>query len=61
LYVSHIKLIRSQLIADIALLFLMACIVPYKQPIKTENLSDYNLFLIRINPKPRAFLQGNIG
>jgi hypothetical protein len=61
LYVSHIKLIRSQLIADIALLFLVTYIVPCKQPIKIENLSNYNLFLVRINPKPRAFLQGDIG
>jgi hypothetical protein len=44
LYISHIKPIRSQVIADVALLFLVACMVPCKQPIKTENLSDHNPF-----------------
>jgi hypothetical protein len=45
----------------VALQFLVAYMVPYKQPIKIENLSDYNLFSVRIDLKPRAFLQGDIG
>jgi hypothetical protein len=61
LYVSHIKPIRSQVVADVALPFLVACTVPCKQPIKTENLSDHNAFSVRVDPKPRAFLQGDIG
>ena len=47
--------------AVVARPFLVACMATCKQPIKTENLSDHNPFLVRIDPKPRACLQGIIG